>query len=117
LGRNGLLALRQCALNGETVFMKDEIAEATESCMKMEIVLKWLLDQKVECVGSLEEADLQLVKLENDRIVDGIISENGDEFMLGAQMLYCKMKQNKNGEYQFKLLDREKFFLPTNPYK
>ncbi len=32
-------------------------------------------------------------------------------------MLYCKTKRNKNGEYQFKLLDREKFLSPTNPYE
>lgn len=64
-----------------------EYAEATESRMKMKKptpadhanVLKWLLDQNIECVGSLEEADLQLVKLEKDGIVDGMISEDGDE--------------------------------------
>ena len=106
-------------------FTEDEIEKATESRMKMKKptaadhanVLQWLKSRNVKCIGSLEEADLQMVKLEKDGIVDGIISEDGDEFALGAKKLFCKMKRNKNGHYQFKLLDRDVFFNQSNPYK
>ena len=120
------IELRRRALeDGVTTFTQKEIDEATTSRMKMKKptaadhanVLNWMKEDGIQCIGSLEEADLQLIKLEKDGVVDGIISEDGDEFALGAKMLYCKMNRKKNGEYQFKVLDRDKFFHQSNPYK
>lgn len=117
--------LRQRALDDpDCVFTDEELSVATESRMKMRKptahdhanVLRWMKEEGIMCIGSLEEADLQLVKLEKDGIVDGIISEDGDEFALGAQNLYCKMRRSKNGMYQFKVLNRQIFFGESNPY-
>ena len=37
----------------------------------------WLVDNKIEHCGSIYEADQQLIQLERDGVVDGIISEDG----------------------------------------
>lgn len=80
-------------------------------------ILKWMKEEGIECVGLLEEADMQCVKFEKDGIVDGILTEDSDMFGLGAENLYCKMSKKKNGEYQVKHLNRGHFFHPSNPYK
>ena len=65
--------LRQGALEETNpAFTEDEIEKATDSRMKMKKptvadhtnALLWLKSQNVQCVGSLQEAGLQMVKLE-----------------------------------------------------
>mmetsp|Transcript_22307 Transcript_22307/g.36684 ORF Transcript_22307/g.36684 Transcript_22307/m.36684 type:complete len:659 (+) Transcript_22307:219-2195(+) len=80
-------------------------------------ILKWMVDDGIEHYGSLYEADQQMIQLEKDGIVDGIISEDGDMIALGAKRLLCKMSRKANGEYQFKLFERERFLDDSNPYQ
>lgn len=79
-------------------------------------VLKWMKDNNIACIGSIAEADQQMIQLEKDGIVDGIISEDGDEIALGARRVLCKMSRKNNLQYQFKLFDREYFLRDDNPY-
>ncbi len=120
------IELRSRAIRGGFYsFTDEEIEKATAARMKMSHptaynhanVLRWMKAEGIECVGSLEEADLQMIKLEKDGVVDGIISEDGDEFALGAENRYCKMNRKPNGEYRFKVLNGSAFFDPSNPFK
>lgn len=105
-------------------FTEEEIEEATSSRMKMShptsldhaAALRWMKAENIECCGSYGEADQQMVRLEKDGIVDGIISEDGDEVALGAKLLLTKMSRKSNGEFQFKVFEREKLLSPGNPY-
>ena len=107
------------------VINAEDLRAATASRMSMShptaidhaAIKTWLEDNKIEHYGSIYEADQQLIQLERDGIVDGIISEDGDEIALGAKCLLCKMSRKSNGEYQFKLFQRELFLHPSNPYK
>ena len=119
------LELLARALQGEKCFTDEEIENATTSRMNMKkptavdqaFILVWMKEEDIECVGSLEEADMQCVKLEKDGIVDGIITEDSDMFALGAENLYCKLDRRKKGEYKVQHLNRDYFFHPSNPYK
>jgi len=94
------------AFKGEKCFTDEEIEDATTSRMNMRkptaadqaFILVWMKEEDIECVGSLEEADMQCVKLEKDGVVDGIITEDSDMFALGAENLYCKLNRRKKGE-------------------
>ena len=65
-------------------FTAEQLKEATESrLMSAKIttldqtgMLKWIHQQRLECYGSLLEADQQMIALEQDGIVDVIMSEN-----------------------------------------
>jgi 5'-3' exonuclease len=50
-------------------------------------VLRWMKENNIRCVGLVAEADQQMIQLERDGVVDGIISEDGDEVALGAKLL------------------------------
>ena len=102
------------------------LKEATESRTKLSHptsydhanILRWMKDEGNECIGSIAEADQQMVQLERDGVVDGIITEDSDIniIALGAKRVLCKMSRKNNGQYQFKVFDREKFFSPENPF-
>ena len=47
--------------------------------------LRWLIQEGVECYGSIYEANQQLIRLEADGEIDAIMSEDGDEIALGAK--------------------------------
>ncbi|KAL7528196.1 hypothetical protein ACHAXR_002318, partial [Thalassiosira sp. AJA248-18] len=106
-------------------FTEGELKDGVSSRMAMKhptavdhaYILKWMREEKIEHYGSIAEADQQMIKLEQDGIVDGIISEDGDEVALGAKILLCKMKRKSNGEYQFKVYDREHFLSGGNPFQ
>lgn len=112
------------AKENETI-SDEQLKEATASRMSMShptaidhaAILKWMKEGNIEHYGSLYEADQQLVQLERDGIVDGIISEDGDEVALGARRLLCKMSRKSNGDYQFKLFEREMLLRADNPYQ
>ena len=61
-------------------------------------ILKWMKEENIRCYGSIAEADQQMIKLEMDGVVDGIISEDGDEIALGARRLLCKMSRKNNNQ-------------------
>lgn len=120
------LDLHQRVKDGDKLVVSEgEMKLATSARMSMEkptavdhaSIMKWLEDKGIEHYGSLYEADQQLIKLEKDGIVDGIISEDGDEVANGARHLLCKMSRKSNGEYQFKCWDRDHFFGRENPYQ
>ena len=52
-----------------------------------------------------------MVKLEQDGVVDGIISEDSDLVALGARLLLTKLSRKSNGEYRVRVFERENFFL------
>eukprot|EP00956_Cyclotella_meneghiniana_P011249 scaffold15816_cov70-Cyclotella_meneghiniana.AAC.16 len=101
------------------------LKKATDSRMKMSHptvidhanILRWMKENNIECVGAIAEADQQMVQLEKDGVVHGIITTDGDIVALGAKRVLCKMSRKNNGQYQFKVFDREKFMHPENPYK
>lgn len=120
------LELRESVLkNANQTINERDVKKATASRMAMShptavdhaAIRKWMGDNGIEHYGSLYEADQQMIQLEKDGIVDGIISEDGDEIALGAKRLLCKMSRKSNGEYQFKLFDREHFMSNNNPYQ
>mmetsp|Transcript_22780 Transcript_22780/g.35232 ORF Transcript_22780/g.35232 Transcript_22780/m.35232 type:complete len:248 (-) Transcript_22780:217-960(-) len=104
---------------------EEELKAATASRMSMShptaidhaAIRKWMVENDIEHYGSIYEADQQLIQLEKDGIVDGIISEDGDEIALGAKRLLCKMSRKSNGDYQFKLFERERLLSVSNPYQ
>eukprot|EP00985_Skeletonema_marinoi_P025390 scaffold18626_cov141-Skeletonema_marinoi.AAC.1 len=120
------LDLRESVINNANETINEgDIKKATASRMAMShptaidhaAIRKWMDDNDIEHYGSLYEADQQMIQLEKDGIVDGIISEDGDEIALGARRLLCKMSRKSNGDYQFKLFDREHFMSANNPYQ
>jgi len=58
-----------------------------------------------------------MIQLEKDGVVDGIISEDGDEVALGARLLLTEFTRKTNGEHKFNAFSAEKFFCATNPYQ
>ena len=56
------------------------------------------------------------MKLEQDGIVDGLISEDGDLVALGAKVILTKLEQ-KNGVCFARVFLREELFGPVNPYQ
>ena len=113
------------ALEDNTLsFSDEEIKKATEKRMELHhptrvdhnAIVNWLQRENIEHYGSLAEADQQMVQLEKDGVVDGIISEDGDIIALGGKLVLCKISRKSNGDYQFKVFDRELFFHPDNPY-
>ena len=118
------LDLRERALQCDgTVFTVEEVEAATAARMKMKeptaldqaTILAWMQKEGVETYVSLLEADQQMIKLENDGIVDGIISEDGDAVANGAKCVLSKMSRKSNGDYQFKVYERDKFMSTENP--
>ena len=105
-------------------FTNEEIQDATSSRMAMKhptfadqlIFLRYCIEEKIECYGSFQEADPQLVQLEKDKVVDAILSTDGDIVVLGARRLFCQMTRKANGEWQFREFRREQFFHPGNPF-
>ena len=53
---------------------------------------------------------------EKDKVVDGIITEDSDLVLLGAKVVFCKMK-TVNGEPQFQVYKRDDFFSDNNPFQ
>ena len=66
--------------------------------------------------GSLCETNQQMVRLEMDRVVDGIILEDCDVVLLGVKDVFSKIK-TANGEQQFKVYKRDDFFRNINPFQ
>ena len=105
-------------------FTDEEIKAATSARMAMHhptiadqlIFLRFCVEEKIECHGSLEEADPQLVQLEKDGVVDAILSTDGDIVVLGARRLFCQMTRKANGDYQFREFRRDQFFYRGNPF-
>ena len=101
---------------------EEEMQKATASRMGMKkpnpvdhaAILKWMKEENILCCGSLLEADQQMVKLEKDGIVEGIITEDGDIVGLGARRVLCKYSRKTNGEYQFQYYDRDIFMQSYN---
>ena len=104
-------------------FSSQQLKEATESRMKtgkptsndQANILNWMKEQKLECYGSLLEADQQMVALEQDGIVDGIMSEDGDTIANGAKVVYCKLSR-KGGYLTCKVFKRDDFMKDCNTY-
>ena len=106
-GKN-YLDIRQKAMdNTGASFTHKEIKTATTARIKMSHptdlnhanILTWMKKEKIECYRSLFEADQQMVQLEKDGIVDGIISEDGDEVAPGEKLLLTEVCRKTNGEY------------------
>ena len=57
-----------------------------------------------------------MVRLEMDRVVDGIILEDCDVVVLGANDVFSKIKTT-NGEQQFKVYKRDNFFRNINLFQ
>jgi len=79
-------------------------------------ILKWMKSKDIHVVGSLFEADQQMVKLEQDGAVDGILSEDGDIVALGGKLVLAKLSRKSNGKFQVKAFDRAEFMQSDNPY-
>eukprot|EP00957_Ditylum_brightwellii_P193320 14719333-Ditylum_brightwellii.AAC.1 len=105
-------------------FSEDEIKKAIDARMELShqtsvdhnTIVNWLKSNKIEHYGLLAEADQQMVQLEKDNVVDGIISEDGNEIALGIQLMLYKMSCKSNGDYQFHVFERKKFFHPDSVY-
>ena len=80
-------------------------------------ILRWMKENNIECIGSNAEADQQMIQLERDGVVDGIITEDSDIVALGAKRIICKMSRKNNGKIQFKVFNREQFIHSDNPFK
>eukprot|EP00804_Cyclotella_cryptica_P028622 CCRYP_020607-RA/>CCRYP_020607-RA protein AED:0.33 eAED:0.33 QI:0/-1/0/1/-1/1/1/0/141 len=83
--RNGAKWLELCErAKQESNFSVDAetLKGATEARMKMSHpnavdhanILRWMKENDIECIGSIAEADQQMVQLERDGVVDGVIS-------------------------------------------
>jgi len=104
-------------------FSAEQLKEATESRMKsgkptpndQTNILQWMKKQGLECYGSLLEADQQMVALEQDGIVDGIMSEDGDTIANGGKVVYCKLSR-KGGYLTCKVFKRDDFMKDCNTY-
>ena len=123
-GKDYLTLLERAKENTSLSFSKTELEKAFKARKNMACptnldqanIVAWLKDNGIECYGSLCEADQQMVRLEKDGVVDGIITEDGDLVVLGANVVFCKMKI-VNGEPQFKVYKREDFFSDSNPFQ
>ena len=70
-------------------------------------------EQKVECYGSFLEADQQIVALEQDSIVDGIISEDEVIVVSRGRVVLAKLER-RNGTLACKVFDRDEFIESGN---
>ena len=120
--------LRQQAIsNNDSVepiqFTTEELKEATDSRMKsakptpydQANILKWMKGQGIECYGSLFEADQQMIALEQDGIVDGIMSEDGDTIANGGKVVFAKLSR-RGGNLTCKVFKRDDFMSACNQY-
>ena len=123
-GGDWLNLLDRAIKEPDTEILEQEVSAATIARMKMKKptnldhanILQWIKEEGIECYGALYEADQQMVKLEQDGVVDGIYSEDGDIIALGGMFVLAKMSRKSNGEYQFKLFIRDEFMSSGNPY-
>ena len=105
-------------------FTEQELVDAAKSRMKMRkptyldqaAILKWMKSEDIHVIGSLFEADQQMVKLEQEGMVDGILSEDGDIVALGGKLVLAKLSRKSNGNFQVKVFDRAEFMQSDNPY-
>lgn len=109
--------------NPHQMFTTEELTKAADACMKMKHptaldhanILAWIKQEGIEVYGALFEADQQMVQLEKDGIVDGIISEDGDEVILGAKLLFVR-KKHEHGKLKYKVFQRDEFLSLAKPY-
>ena len=110
--------------NADDVITGEELKKATAARMKMAhptasdhaAVLEWMKANSIEVYGSLFEADQQMIQLEKDGIVDGIISEDGDIIILGAQFVLGR-RTRRGGQPYYKPYRRDTFMDDTNPFQ
>ena len=123
-GKEWLILYNKAKEESNISVAPETLKEATEDRMKMSHpnavdhanILRWMKENDIECIGSIAEADQQMVQLERDGVVDGVISEDGDIVALGAKRVLCKMSRKNNGHFQFKVFEWEKFVSAENPY-
>ena len=84
----------RCAQHPETVTDADRstlvknlknVASRTEAVTSM--VVKWMQDQQIPFIGAPWEGEWQLVQMERDGRIDGIIANDGDCFILGSRRI------------------------------
>lgn len=113
--------LNQLGEDPEYPLSENIIHEAVESRKKLSHptvldhanVLSWMKKEGICVVGSYLEADQQLRKLEMDRIVDAIATEDGDLVVLGGETVLSK-SMTRGGELQFRIFKKEELRQTTD---
>ena len=94
----------------------EQLKEAIDSRLKLAKptpldqanALKWMNWQGLECYGSLLEADQKIIALDQDEMLDGMMSEDGDKIVNRVKVASSKAGRRKV-TLAWKSFNREKF--------